>query len=117
MRVLVCGGRDYSDRDAAFAALDHVRTKRGVSCIIEGGARGADRLGAEWAELTGVEHIRCPADWARDGRAAGYLRNRSMLVEQHPNLVVALPGGRGTAHMAALARSAGVRVWTPFSSD
>lgn len=113
MRVLVCGGRDYNDRGAAFAALDRVHVKRGIACVIEGGARGGDRLGAEWAELHGVAHIRCPADWARNGRAAGFLRNRSMLVTHKPDLVVALPGGRGTAHMVELARASGVTVWEP----
>lgn len=29
-RVLVCGGRDYADRDAAFAALDRADRKRRI---------------------------------------------------------------------------------------
>lgn len=114
MRVLVCGGRDYNDRRAAFAALDRVHAQRGVSCIIEGGARGADRLGADWAADHDVEHIRCPADWTRDGKAAGYRRNERMLRTQRPDLVIAFPGGKGTAHLIALARAAGVTVWEPY---
>jgi hypothetical protein len=54
-----------------------------------------------------------PADWARDGRGAGFLRNERMLAEAKPHLVVAFPGGRGTAHMVARAEAAGVAVWRP----
>lgn len=51
-----------------------------------------------------------PADWARFGKSAGYLRNKQMLEEGKPDLVVAFPGGRGTANMIAIAMKAGVKV-------
>jgi hypothetical protein len=51
-----------------------------------------------------------PADWAKHGRAASPIRNQQMLDEGRPNLVVAFPGGRGTADMVRRARSAGVEV-------
>lgn len=39
MRVLVCGGRDYADLDAVYAALDRVAlSKAGLTAIIHGGA-------------------------------------------------------------------------------
>ena len=38
------------------------------------------------------------------------MRNARMLAEGKPDLVVAFPGGRGTADMVAQARKAGVRV-------
>ena len=114
MRILVCGGRDFDDEPSAFAALDRIHRRRGISCIIEGGARGADRIGAKWASSKGVANTRCPADWNRHGRAAGFIRNRSMLLTQRPDLIVAFPGGRGTAHMIDLARSCGFTVWEPL---
>ena len=114
MRILVCGGRDFEDAQLAFAALDRIHLKRGVSCVIEGGARGADRLGADWASVNGVANVRCPADWTRHGKSAGFVRNRSMLLTERPDMVVAFPGGRGTAHMVDLARSSGFTVWEPL---
>ena len=107
-RVLICGGRDFTDREAAFAALDqHVA---GATLVIHGGAKGADTIAGEWAQARGIPVEVYMADWARDKRAAGPIRNKRMLVEGKPDLVVALPGGKGTAHMVGIARKAGVTV-------
>jgi len=109
MRVLVCGGRDFSDCSAVFVRLDAVHAKFGVSKVISGCARGADTLGIEWANARGVSCERYPADWEAHGRAAGPIRNQQMLDEGRPDLVVAFPGGRGTADMIRRATQAGVR--------
>ena len=53
------------------------------------------------------------AEWHRLGRKAGPIRNQRMLDEGKPDLVVAFPGGTGTAGMVALACKAGVRVILP----
>lgn len=50
-----------------------------------------------------------PADWGRYGKAAGPIRNQEML-ESGIDLVIALPGGRGTADMVRRAEGAGVPV-------
>ncbi len=47
--------------------------------------------------------------WERHGRAAGVIRNQAML-DYGIDLVLAFPGGRGTADMVRRARSAGVAV-------
>jgi hypothetical protein len=49
------------------------------------------------------------ADWSI-GRKAGPIRNQRMLDEHAPDLVVAFPGGRGTADMVRRARKSGVEV-------
>lgn len=107
-RVLVCGGREFDDRDRAFAALDEHAWN--VCVVIHGAAIGADTLAGEWAEARGVLVEAYPADWITHRRAAGPIRNRQMLNEGRPDLVIALPGARGTAHMVRIAREAGVRV-------
>jgi hypothetical protein len=117
MRVLVCGGRDYgrvSDEiQAAYDWLDGLRggLPEGQNIeIIHGCARGADSIAGSWASERGVPVHAFPADWNKHGRAAGPIRNRQMLVEGKPDLVVAFPGGRGTANMIAQAKAAGVEV-------
>jgi len=50
------------------------------------------------------------ANWAGLGRKAGPIRNQEMLDQGRPNMVVAFPGGRGTADMVRRARGAGVEV-------
>jgi hypothetical protein len=110
MRVLVCGGRDFEDVAFAHATLDRLHAEHRFRVLIEGDARGADRIAGEWADRRGLEHVKFPADWEGLGRAAGPIRNAQMLREGKPDLVIALPGHRGTAHMVRIARAAGVRV-------
>jgi hypothetical protein len=109
VRLLVCGGRDFADRSLLFRHLDALHAERPVTVVIDGGARGADELAGQWAEARGIEHLRFPADWERHGRSAGPRRNHRMLVEGMPHLVVAFPGGRGTANMLKQAAQAGVK--------
>lgn len=110
MRVLVCGGRDFRDREAVFHELHELAFKHGWLTIIEGGARGADALARQWAQ--GCYHglITFHAEWQRLGAAAGPARNTRMLVSGKPDLVLAFPGGRGTADMVRQAREVGVPV-------
>lgn len=54
-----------------------------------------------------VNRMVFPAHWEQEGRAAGPRRNNRTL---GPDLVVAFPGGKGTADMVARARAKGVRV-------
>lgn len=107
--VLVCGGRDYQDRARVFAELDAIDRDRPITRLVHGAARGADTLAGAWADERMVPVYAHPADWSK-GRGAGHARNAEMLKAQRPDLVVAFPGGRGTAGMVRLARAAGVRV-------
>jgi hypothetical protein len=109
-RVLVCGGRDYNDKDRIFAVLDAYHDKAGIDVLIDGGARGADQWASAWAGRRGVGTQTYEADWENHGSFAGPMRNTRMLYEGKPDLVIAFPGGRGTADMVKKARRAGVQV-------
>jgi hypothetical protein len=110
MRVLVCGGRDYADYETLSATLENGHARERISLIVHGGAKGADCLAGVWAFRRGVKCEVFPADWDKDGRAAGPIRNIRMLRESKPDIVLAFPGGKGTAHMISIARKAGVAV-------
>jgi predicted Rossmann-fold nucleotide-binding protein len=98
-RLLVCGGRDFDDRELAFATLDRVLAERGVSLVIHGGARGADALAAEWAAARSIPVQVFKPDWRRFGRGAGPVRNQEMIAVGRPTYAVVFPGGSGTADM------------------
>jgi hypothetical protein len=108
MRVLVCGGRAYTDREALAAVLADLRRMRGIALVIAGGARGADTMAAEWAKARDIPCSVYMADWDGLGRKAGPIRNQRMLDEGKPDLIVAFRGGRGTADMVRRAREAGI---------
>lgn len=109
-RALVCGGRDYDDRDQLFRILDAAHVANPIVCLIHGAARGADSLAADWALDRDVLCNAYPADWDRDGKAAGPIRNQRMLDEGKPHIVIAFPGGRGTADMIRRAEKADIPV-------
>lgn len=115
-RALVCGGRDWHERDVTFAILDRVHQQYNITTVIHGAANGADTLADQWARSRGIPVEPYPADWqpaslnGRLDRGAGYARNQRMLQEGRPDIVVAMPGGRGTKDMMRRARQAGVSV-------
>lgn len=110
MKLLVCGGRDYSDADTLEKTLDAINKKRGIDLLINGGAPGADWLAYLWANANEIPSVTVPAKWKRHGKAAGPRRNAEMLETWKPDGVVAFPGGRGTADMIKQAKAAGVTV-------
>lgn len=128
--IIVCGGRFYgrvpldcdpgerqahSTRAAKQAffmreTLDHLRQERDVRKVISGGAPGADTIAHMWATRKGVASIVMRAEWKKFGKAAGPIRNKRMLDEGKPDLVIAFFGGDGTANMIQQARFAGIEV-------
>jgi len=100
-----------TQRKKTFDVLDAIHLKTdGIDVVIHGDARGADRLADLWATSRDVDVERFPADWHGLGRAAGPLRNARMLTDGAPDVVVAFPGGHGTANMIGQALDAGVEV-------
>lgn len=110
-RVIVCGGRDYSDAERVATVLQRYRSRFGIAAIIQGGADGADRLAAEWGWNNQIPVATYNAQWKEHGKAAGPIRNATMLEQSAPDSVIAFPGGDGTADMVAKAEAAGVKVW------
>ena len=99
MKVLVCGGRDFNNYELLSSVLDEISP----NIVVTGGAKGADTLAAYWAATNKVESRTYHADWGTFGSIAGPLRNKVMLLGETPHLVVAFPGGKGTANMVQIA--------------
>lgn len=137
MRVLVCGGRyfgdvsdsrrpDFKERhdEGVFIiqTLDRFAEENSIYytpddnwlptdiTIISGGATGVDDRALDWAAINWTPFMLYKADWHKHGKAAGFIRNKQMLEEGKPDLVIAFPGGKGTANMVNIARKAGVEV-------
>lgn len=117
LRVIVCGGRDYHDRETVFRALDRLHGERGIDFLIQGAANGADYLAWQWANERGVPCGSYPANWDEHSKRAGPIRNQEMIDEGKPDGIVAFPGGRGTDDMVRRAKSAGLKVWFPVSDE
>ena len=108
--VLVCGGRKYADFERLHYVLSTIQAVHGFNVLVHGAAPGADQLAGRWAGGRVVEVRAYPADWKKHGRAAGPIRNFAMREAEKPDVVIAFPGGAGTASMVRMARAKGIEV-------
>lgn len=117
-KVLVCGGRDYSNIEKVKDILDMIHDicqnnflESSEMIIIHGGAKGADSLAGKWAKQNNIQSEVYLADWNTYGKKAGPIRNELMLKTGKPNIVVAFPGGNGTKHMVSIAKRDNIEVY------
>lgn len=98
------------------AAINSSPWSSTITCLIEGGAAGVDRLARAWAQERGIDVITVDAEWRKCGRAAGPRRNRAMIREHAPDGVIVVWDGRspGSASLVREARRAGVPVFEFF---
>lgn len=120
-RIIIAGSRNFNDYPYLEYVVDRffskfVSDKKDVQ-IISGTAKGADSLGELYAEKHGIGVIRCPSNWDKYGRAAGYRRNEEMAIlsmsDGYTGVLLAFWDGlsRGTKHMIDLAEKHNVKVY------
>lgn len=118
-RIIVTGGRHYTDAEYIFAALDRVHRWGRIAYLAQGEATGADMLAKRWALRNGIVVGKFTANWerecderckhrprSRNGQrycpVAGIYRNQEMYDAAHADVVVAFPGGTGTSSMKSI---------------
>ena len=119
MNILICGSRDWDDFTTIKKYLEEVKNTADNNLqkpitIIHGGCKGADSIAGYLAKQFGFQVRVFKADWNKYGKAAGPIRNKQMLDEGNPNLVVAfhnaLEESKGTLDMVSQAKKAGINV-------
>ena len=123
LRVIIAGSRDFDDfpklMNSSIEILTGISKKRDDLDrirIISGTARGADKLGEQYAKIAGYELSKFPADWGGLGKRAGYVRNAEMakfaVEDDSYGVLIAFWDGqsRGTKHMIDLAKRCGLEV-------
>lgn len=110
LKIVVGGSRYLASREFVFSALDAIHEHTPIRRLAHGACSGADTIAAEWAKERGVDVMPYPADWPTHGRRAGPMRNGRMLREERPDVVVAFPGGTGTADLVKQAKRFNIRV-------
>lgn len=113
-KVIVCGGRDFNNRDFVFSEMDRLNRKFNFICIVQGGCpTGADKWARDWCNERQIQYAHYPIkqhEWKELGKKAGPLRNQKMLDLEHPDGCIAFPGGRGTADMIKRSHAANLPV-------
>lgn len=115
MRVLVCGGRKYWNKEKVRGVLDTLLKSTAIKSVVHGAATGVDSLAGEWARKNNITEERFPADW-KQGKKAGPIRNQQM-IDTNPDLVIAFPGGKGTEDLVMRAWSKGITVLLPCKEE
>ena len=120
--VLVTGSRNWDNGYRMKQALGWVaRTRPGPYMLVHGAAFGADSEADYYARKLEWAVTKVPANWKRDGRAAGPIRNVKMVdgILAHTSdtpaeaicLAFPLEGSRGTWHCMEYAAQNGIPVW------
>ncbi len=111
MKLIVAGSRRITDYNVVKEAIDGlVAQGMAITTIIEGTARGVDRLASRYAQEHALENIRVPAEWKLYQRGAGIQRNRRMAEMGDAMLALWDGRSRGTMNMIQIAKSLGLPV-------
>lgn len=118
MKVLAFGSRTFTDGRIISSRLDQAHANIGITTLIEGDARGADKLAGIWASVHKIERICVPADWST-GRSAGYIRNQIMVIEHKPEMAFGFLDGpsSGSMHTVQLCLQHGVPLYIVDSKN
>lgn len=118
MRVAVTGGRDFDDFKAKaiiWGTLDAIHAQKEITLLIHGACHlgGADITAENWAKEREVPYFGMPAKFktGSKGKVEGPLRNHRMLDTTKPDVLIAFPGGSGTAGCAEYATRTGLKVF------
>ncbi len=111
MRVLICGDRYWADD---LAIRTYILEHPDITTVIEGEQRGADIIARNIANDLHIKVLPFPANWDLYHKAAGAIRNKQMLDEGKPDLVVAfhnnIAQSKGTKNMIELAKKYSIPV-------
>lgn len=117
MRILIAGDREWTDNTLIRSVIDELVKQYGKFTLIEGGAKGVDSIATHIAKYVYQLHIEeYAAEWEKLGKKAGPIRNKRMLAEGKPDLVIVfhndLEGSKGTRNMFYISGIAKIpRVW------
>lgn len=116
MRIIVTGGRDYNSYTLIHKTLSEYADRDPL--VVHGDCpTGADRHADRAARSLGFDRVMYPANWERRRKGAGPRRNARMVTDAAvlaaagaEVLVLAFPGGSGTADCSKRAETAGIPV-------
>ena len=105
MRVIICGPRKVSKMQYVIDAVAASEIKKIDEVITGGELTGVDKQADLWAEAHAIDRMIIPANWNRNARAAGPIRNGRM-ADLEPDAVIAVWNGesKGTKNMIETAK-------------
>jgi len=108
MKYAVVGDREFTDYKLM---RDELAKIDGITEVVSGGARGADKLAEKWSE----EYLKkkatvFKAEWNRWGKGAGPIRNKKIWDYADQGMAFLAPRSRGTKNSIEWAEFLGKKV-------
>lgn len=109
-RIIIAGGRDFQDYPYLEQMLLPLFDLYSDIEIVSGQAKGADRLGENFAQSYNLPVKYFPAQWDLYGKGAGFKRNNDMA--NYADIAICFWNGMstGTRHMINTAKDKGLYV-------
>lgn len=112
MRIIIAGSREYNNYEEAAKLIDKFIKDVNSSnvVIVSGGAKGADKIGEEYAARNDLDCVVYKANWGKYGKQAGIIRNGEMA--KNADCLLAFWDGesRGTYNMVNTAKKRKLKV-------
>lgn len=108
IKVIVAGGREFSDYALLSSKLDKILSNQNQVTVICGGASGADALGELYARKSGHSVEYHHAKWKLHGNSAGPIRNKLMASVADACVVFWDGASTGSLSMIREAKRAGI---------
>ena len=114
VNIIIAGSRTFDNYECLKKKVLNFIGEKQIElsniCIISGTARGADKMGENFAKELNLK-LKCfPADWDKYGKQAGFLRNTKManyaIEDDNQGILIAFWDGKssGTKHMIEIAK-------------
>ena len=81
MKLAVVGSRGFDNYNLLNTYLTKIHLREPITCIVSGGAKGADKLSERWAKENNIPTKIFYPDWDKFGKRAGFLRNNDIITE------------------------------------
>lgn len=106
--VCIAGSRNVSDEAFVLETCKDILREAGdTAVLINGGARGVDKIAQKAAISMGIPVLLYLPDWSTHGKGAGPIRNKQMVADANEVHIIWDLNSRGTAHTARTAYDAG----------
>lgn len=112
MKTIIAGSRDATNYVSLIKAVKDSGFT--ISTVVSGGARGADKLGEQYAKRNNIPLQIYRANWDAYGKRAGHIRNRQMA--ECSEALIALWDGKskGTQNMINTAKELNLKVFVYY---
>ncbi len=111
MKLAIIGSRTFDDPKLLeetfityFCEWDSNQWIHNVTEIVSGGAKGADRAGAELAKDWDIKLTEFIPDWEKHGKRAGFIRNEDIIKNSDFVLALWCGSSKGTGNSLSIAK-------------